>query len=127
MPIVVGQKTRQQRFPDDKPVSLMERLEHLEEGMPVIYDGDKLTRVTTELAVAFRPGDRLVVVQRTGDLLHIPAVETEIAAAAVGAAHAAFGRMDAVTDEQLTVFYEAFARRLVDESTSLTPVAEVAR
>jgi glutamate-5-semialdehyde dehydrogenase len=95
----------------------MEQLEQIEEGMPVIYGGNKLTRVTADLAEAFGPGDRLVVVQKTGDLLHIPSAEDEIAAAAVGAAYAAFGRMGSVTDEQLSAFYEAFASRLEDESS----------
>ena len=94
----------------------MERLEHLEEGMPIVYDGDKLTRVTADLAEAFKPGDRLVVVQQTGSLLHIPAAEAKVATAAVGSAHAAFGRMGSVTDEQLSTFYEVFAGRLEDDS-----------
>ncbi len=48
-------------------------LEALPAGMPVLFGGDRMTFVTPELSAAFRPGDRLVVVQDTGDLLHVPA------------------------------------------------------
>ena len=42
-------------------------------GMPVIYGGDRVASVSEELAIAFQPGDKLLVVQTTGDLLRIPA------------------------------------------------------
>ena len=62
----------------------------IEAGTPVVFGGNRVTQVPAELAEAFRPGDRLVVVQDTGDLLHIPQVEHETASGAVGAAVKAF-------------------------------------
>ncbi len=53
----------------------MRRLERLEPGQPIVFGGDRVTPVPAELAAAFRPGDRLVVVQETGDLLHVPAAD----------------------------------------------------
>ncbi len=100
-----------------------EPLSELTAGMPVIYGGDKVTYVTAELAAAFRPGDRLVVVQETGDLLHIPAAEWDVAASAVGRAYAAFAKMGSVPDEAISDFYEAFAARLADD-TAFGPIAE---
>jgi glutamate-5-semialdehyde dehydrogenase len=91
------------------------RLTRLTPGMAVPYGGDRVTVVSGELAAAFEPGDRLVVVQSTGDLLHIPSVDWDIAAVAVNRAHRAFNRLGAVTDQQITEFYQAFARRLSDD------------
>ncbi|WP_374573552.1 aldehyde dehydrogenase family protein [Phenylobacterium sp.] len=92
------------------------RLEALVPGMAVIYGGDKVAHVTPALAAAFRPGDRLVVVQDTGALLHVPAAEAAVAEAAVGRAHAAFQRMGQVSDAAITAFFEAFAANLADDA-----------
>ncbi len=62
-------------------------------GMPIVYGGNRVVTVGEDLAAAFRPGDRLVVVQDSGDLLHIPGAEWERAGEAVDAAVAAFTRM----------------------------------
>lgn len=86
-------------------------------GMRIPYGGDKMVEVTPELAEAFAPGDRLVVVQDSGALLHVPATEAAVAEAAVGAAVAAFAQMGTVTDDQITSFYEEFAARLEDEAS----------
>lgn len=91
------------------------RLEALAPGQAIPFAGDRVAYVTPELAAAFRPGDRLVVVQDTGDLLHIPAREHAAAQAAVGRAAAAFARMGEVSDAAITAFFEAFAARLEDE------------
>ena len=50
-----------------------EALLTLQSGMLIPFSGDRFTRVSEDLARAFAPGDQLVVVQDTGDLLHIPA------------------------------------------------------
>lgn len=92
------------------------RLEALVPGMAVIYGGDKVAHVSPALAEAFRAGDRLVVVQDTGDLLHVPAREAAIAADAVGRAHAAFQQMGGVSDAAVSAFFEAFAANLEDEA-----------
>lgn len=92
------------------------RLEALVPGQAIPFGGDRVAYVTPELAAAFRPGDRLVVVQDTGDLLHVPASERAAAETAVGRAAAAFARMGQVSDAAITAFFEAFARRLEDEA-----------
>ncbi len=84
--------------------------------MPVLYGGNQTTEVSTELAEAFEPGDHVVVVQTTGDLLHIPAEVSAIAADAVGAAVDAFGALGSVSDEQISAFFLAFASRLADDA-----------
>ncbi len=93
----------------------MNRLTRLEPGMQLVYGGDQLTRVDPELAAAFEEGDRLIIVQSTGDLLHIPAEAWEVASGAVGRAHEAFAEMGTVTDQQASAFYEHFAEALADE------------
>ncbi len=92
------------------------RLEALAPGQAIPFGGDRVAHVSPELAAAFRAGDRLVVVQDTGDLLHIPAREQAAAAGAVGRAAAAFARMGEVTDAAITAFFEAFAGRLEDDA-----------
>ncbi len=101
-------------------------LTHLQPGMQIPFGGNRVTVVNEELATDFEPGDRLVVVQSTGDLLHIPATDWKIAADAVERAHRAFSALGRVTDQQITAFYEAFARRLSDD-TAFGPIAEANR
>lgn len=91
------------------------RLETLVAGMPVPFGGDRVAYVSDALAKAFQPGDRLVVVQESGDLLHVPAAVQAIAAGAVRRAHAAFGQLAEVSDEAITAFFAAFAANLADD------------
>jgi glutamate-5-semialdehyde dehydrogenase len=92
------------------------RLEALAPGQAVPFGGDRVAFVSPELAAAFKAGDRLVVVQDAGDLLHVPAAEQAIAADAVGRATDAFARMGEVSDAAITSFFEAFAARLADDA-----------
>src|SRR5690606_28980650 len=70
--------------------TVMTALTRLTAGMTIPFGGDRCTTVPAELAEAFRPGDRLHVVQATGDLLHVPAATQEAVTAQVDAAVAAF-------------------------------------
>ncbi|HZZ89794.1 MAG TPA: aldehyde dehydrogenase family protein [Caulobacteraceae bacterium] len=92
-----------------------ELLDHLTAGMPIPFGGDRLTRVSEALAKAFKPGDRLIVVQETGDLLHVPAGVHAIAGEAVGRATDAFAAMGDVSDAAVSAFFEVFAARLEDD------------
>src|SRR3712207_9448185 len=96
----------------------MNELTHMEPGMPILYGGNKLARVPDEIAERFRPGDRLLVVQRTGEILHVPQAQWEIAASAVRRALEAFHALGAAGDDRITAFYEAFASRLEDKERS---------
>ena len=44
----------------------MTQLTKLTEGQVLVYGGDRITVVSADLAGAFAPGDRLVIVQGTG-------------------------------------------------------------
>lgn len=92
-------------------------LERLDVGMLVPYGGDRVTSVPADLAAAFCPGDRLVVVATTGDLLRVPAAEAALVDEAVGDALAAFHVLAGLPDDAITAFYEAFAGRLEDDAT----------
>src|SRR5215831_14682683 len=87
-------------------------LEQLTAGMAIPYGGDRLAVVSPALAEAFRSGDRLIVVQESGDLLRVPAEVHALAASAVERARAAFAALSAVPDAQITRFFEEFALRL---------------
>lgn len=99
------------------------RLGALQPGQPIVYGGDRVAYVGADLAAAFRAGDRLLVTPDTGDLLHVPAAEHAVADHAVGRAQAAFARMGQVSDDQISAFFDAFARRLADDACW----AEIAR
>lgn len=84
--------------------------------MAIPYGGDRVARVDEQLAADFRPGDRLVVVQTTGDLLRIPSGVWETTRRAVDRADLAFRAMGAVGDEALAAFYRRFADLLEDDA-----------
>jgi glutamate-5-semialdehyde dehydrogenase len=97
-------------------------LSSLQAGQVIVFGGDRATTVPDDLAAAFREGDRLVVVQDDGALLHIPQAEHDRVSASVAAARAAFAELAACTDEQVTAFYAAFAARLAHDAT-FAPIA----
>ncbi len=92
-------------------------LTELTAGMAIPWGGTKVSHVTEELADAFVAGDALIVVQDTGELLHIPSEPRQLADRAVSAAVEAFAAMGSVTDEQITDFYHHFASALDDDET----------
>jgi len=100
-----------------------DKLQQLSAGMPIVFGGNRVTHVSDELAAAFAPGDRLIVVQTSGDLLHVPAAVWDIASRAVERAWSAFGQLGAASDEAITAFYDAFAHRLEDDAC-FAPIAE---
>src|SRR5688572_17819024 len=91
-------------------------LDKLTPGMAVPFGGDKVAFVDDALARAFAAGDRLIVMQDSGALLHVPAAQQAIAAEAVGRAHAAFQAMGGVSDKQIGAFFDAFAAALDDDA-----------
>jgi glutamate-5-semialdehyde dehydrogenase len=106
-------------------------LDHLDVGQPIIYGGNRVARVWPELAASFRRGDRLVVVQETGDVLHVPAAEHAEAARAVDETVEAFAALAPCDDDQITAFFDAFAAALADDDV-VAPIrtandADVAR
>jgi glutamate-5-semialdehyde dehydrogenase len=91
-------------------------LTKLEAGMPILVGGDRVVRVSAELAQKFRPGDRLIVVRGTGDILHLPKAIYEMAWEAVTRALEAFEAQKSASDEQFTRFYTGCAGRLADDA-----------
>ena len=107
-------------------VSSMEQLEQLSPGMPVVWGGNRISRVTDDLAAAFELGDSLIVMQTDGTLLHVPSSEQSVARTAVDAASEAFDRMGGISDERISEFYELFASTLADD-TAFAPIAAANR
>ena len=89
-------------------------LERLEPGMAIPFGGNRLAVVSDAMAEAFQPGDRLIVIDRTGELLRLPAATFQTVQKAVERAQTAFRRMSEVSDDQISRFFEAFAARLED-------------
>jgi glutamate-5-semialdehyde dehydrogenase len=108
-----------------------DRLTTLHSGQAIPYGGDRVATVGPELAAAFRDGDRLVVVQETGDLLHVPHEAHAAASAAVDAAVSAFEALRSCSDDQITAFFDRFAAQLetssVAERIAAANSADVAR
>lgn len=109
-------------MPDVRP----DKLQALTAGMVIPFGGDKITTVPDALASAFEAGDRLIVVQDTGALLHVPAAVADVAERAVSVAVDAFAALGSVSDDAITRFYENFAARL-DDDVSFAPIADANR
>jgi glutamate-5-semialdehyde dehydrogenase len=92
-----------------------ESLSALSEGMPIVFRGNRVARVSPELAAAFAPGDSLLVVQNTGALLHVPSDVRELIEGCVSEAAAAFSELSAVPDSAITAFFTHFADKLADD------------
>ncbi|HET6454104.1 MAG TPA: glutamate-5-semialdehyde dehydrogenase, partial [Armatimonadota bacterium] len=91
------------------------RLDKLTPGMPILVGGDRIVHVSEELAEKFQPGDQLIAVRKTGEILHIPKVVHDLVSSAVLKAVEAFEAMLGVADQQITEFYTRFADRLADD------------
>src|SRR5579862_2554870 len=92
------------------------KLERLTAGMAIPWGGDQITLVDEALARAFQPGDRLIVDQERGDLLHVPVAAAAAACAAVDQASAAFTQLARTDDKDISRFFAAFAGRLADNA-----------
>ena len=90
-------------------------LGHLQHGMQLLFDGNRLATVPEAIVAAFRPGDRLLVVSGSGDVLHVSQEQYGLATGAVDRACRAFADMGGVPDEAIARFYKLFAARLADE------------
>ena len=83
-------------------------------GQVIPFAGNRWTTVSSSLADSFVQGDRLVVVQETGQLLHIPQAIFDLADRAVTQAQFAFAAMSSVTPAEISDFYDSFANNLED-------------
>jgi glutamate-5-semialdehyde dehydrogenase len=95
----------------------MALLESLPPGTQLLYGGNRLARVPDDVADAFRPGDRVTVVDADGAVLHVPAATYDAVDAAVRRAREAFARLSRVPDSAVEHFYDRFAGRLSDPAT----------
>jgi glutamate-5-semialdehyde dehydrogenase len=100
----------------------LERLERLEVGQAIVVGGDRVVRVDGGLAAAFSPGDALIALDGSGELLHVPAAAREAARRAVDRAAAAFDGLGAVDDAAVSRFFAGFAARLADD-VAFAPIA----
>jgi glutamate-5-semialdehyde dehydrogenase len=97
-------------------------LTRITEGQEIPFGGDRVTVVSAELAERFRAGDRLIVVQSSGALLLIPAEVSMLVSETVADASRAFAGLAAVTDDQITDFFDRFAGTLSDDE-QFAPIA----
>src|SRR4051812_16134002 len=89
-------------------------LSRLEPGMILPYAGDRFATVNPELAGAFRQGDAVVVSQRDGTIVHIPAEARRLVGIAISQAAQAFTAMRHVSRDAIATFFEAFVEHLQD-------------
>lgn len=95
-------------------MSQMYDLLQLEPGMKILALGNRVIDVDEQLARTFKPGDKLCVVEKTGEVLLVPASESRLVQDSVARAAAAFTRMNSVTDDQISEFFRTFAGALGD-------------
>ncbi len=91
---------------------MIAELSKLMAGAQIPFGGDKVTFVNDDLAAAFESGDRLVVMQDSGDLLRIPSTVHALAGDAVSRAAAAFDQLATISDSAITTFFQRFALKL---------------
>lgn len=91
-------------------------LTKLTSGMKLLLGGSRALIVDDQLAAAYNPGDALLVVEKTGDVLHVPQQELRVARDAVSRALQAFQEMRLVSDAQISQFFSEFAERLANDS-----------
>lgn len=84
--------------------------------MTLLVGGDQQITVDDDLAARFAPGDALIAVAASGELLHITKADRDAASQAVDAAVEAFGQMGDVSDYAVDTFFAAFAQRLADDN-----------
>ena len=96
-------------------MTVSSELTELTAGQQIVFGGNRVTTVGPELAASFEAGDRLVVVQNTGDLLHVPAADHAIVSAAVANAVLGFSALGRCSDDQIGDFFAGFADRLDDD------------
>lgn len=92
-------------------------LDRLAAGQIIPFGGNRAVAVTAELAARFRPGDHLLVLQDSGDLLHVPAAEMALADQAVTRAAAAFQMVRHAQPGAISAFFEGFASALARDGT----------
>ncbi len=88
------------------------QLTELVAGMQIPYGGDRVVTVDAGLAEAFSAGDRIYVIQDSGDLVHIPAQVADEVARCVGTAAQAFAELRGLDRRRVRDFYAAFAQYL---------------
>lgn len=91
------------------------QLESLEPGQQIVFGGDRVVRVSSQLAAAFVAGDRIIVDHDSGTILHVTNADYLLARDAVTAASAAFGELVTVSDDAISAFFDGFADRLADD------------
>lgn len=91
-------------------------LMELSPGMKLLVGGNRTVSVSEKLAAEFRPGDSLAVIEKTEQVLHIPKSEREVAEKAVSRTLGAFAQMGAVSDQQISHFFQLFASHLADDA-----------
>lgn len=87
-------------------------LTSLARGTRLLCGGDKLIAVPDAVCERFAPGDALVVVETSEQVLLIPAAERALVADAVGRACTAFEQVRSASDAAISAFFEDFACRL---------------
>lgn len=91
------------------------RLTSLVAGQVIPFGGDGYVEVSDELASTFVDGDRLVVVQGSGDLIRIEASVARVVDEAVSRAAIGFERLASTPFDVVDGFYGAFAQLLSDD------------
>ncbi|MGD8861633.1 MAG: aldehyde dehydrogenase family protein [Myxococcales bacterium] len=97
-------------------MSAVSKLTSLSKSTQLLFGGDRLITVPDDVVERFEPGDSVVVVEATEQVLLIPATERGIAEQAVGRASEAFAALSAADDARISQFFEGFASRLADDA-----------
>jgi len=103
------------------------QLRALPKGTRLLLGGDRLIAVPDDVAERFSPGDCVVVVEATEQVLLIPAAERARVAQVMTRACTAFEHVRSASDQSISAFFEAFAARLESDAVWAAVAADNAR
>jgi len=94
----------------------METIHTLAEGMQLIHNGNHVFTVSKQLSEAFKSGDRLLFIEDHNEPIHIPIEATELVAKEINLAQEGFYHLSQASDDNIDIFFQAFARNLADDA-----------
>ncbi|MFZ9231869.1 MAG: glutamate-5-semialdehyde dehydrogenase, partial [Ilumatobacteraceae bacterium] len=84
-------------------------LTELVAGTRIPFGGSRWVEIDADTASRFRPGDRMIVIQEDGSLVHVPRSVAVTVDETVSRARTAFEAMGFIEQDRVTHFFDRFA------------------
>jgi glutamate-5-semialdehyde dehydrogenase len=97
-------------------------LTELVAGTRIPFGGSRWVEIDADTASRFRPGDRMIVIQEDGSLVHVPRSVAVTVDETVSRARTAFEAMGFIEQDRVTHFFDRFAGFLANDEM-FAPIA----